>query len=43
MALRFIGCMGILIGFFGSAKPSPDYAVIALAIVLHGALTCKGE
>lgn len=41
MALRFIGCMGILIGFFMSAKPSPDYAVIALAIVLHGALTCK--
>lgn len=43
MALKFICCMGILIGFFGSAKPSPDYAVIALAIVLHGALTYKGE
>ena len=43
MAFRFICCMGILIGFFGSAKPSPDYAVIALAIILHGALTCKEE
>ena len=41
MAFRFIVCMGILIGFFGSARPSPDYAVIALAIILHGALTCK--
>ena len=40
MALRVIFCMGILIGFFGSAKPSPDYAVIALAIVLHGVMTC---
>lgn len=43
MALKFICCMGVLIGFFGAAKPSPDYAVIALAIVLHGALICKGE
>ena len=43
MALRVIFCMGILIGFFGSAKPSPDYAVIALAIVLHGAMTWKEE
>lgn len=43
MALRFIGCMVILIRFFETAKPSPGYAVIALAIVLHGALTCKEE
>jgi hypothetical protein len=35
--------MGILIGFFGSAKPSPDYAVIALAIVLHGVMVCGEE
>ena len=43
MALRFTCCMGILIGFFGAAKPSPDYAVIALAIVLHGALIWREE
>ena len=43
MALRYIGCLLILYGFILAAKPSPDYAVIALAIVLHGALTWREE
>ena len=43
MALRVIFCMGILIGFFGTARPSPDYAVIALGIFLHGVMVCGEE
>jgi hypothetical protein len=43
MALRYIGSLLILYRFILAAKPSPDYAVIALGIFLHGVMVCGEE
>jgi hypothetical protein len=43
MDIRYIGCLLVLYGFMLVAKPSPDYAVLALGIFLHGVMTCGKE